>query len=1246
MGPEAQTRTGISSVLVDSSLPSSLLPSFPSLSSNPYVPASFSSLGTAFSSSALPKPAPNTTGNSGGSGKVVAQRRSRAPPVQVSELRKVARPEFDNYLAEVGTELERWERERRIGRDGHADLGGGQKTDQGPQAGLGIDSDGLDGTAAPSATTNRSGGGRQEEQLPPLEVVPSIFFDTEFTLANPRTFDIVTERILASTPSPPLPSLSLSPSLPSSTPSTPGLGPLTLADLATDQILQEKLSHYTAVIESHLVLEIGLRSSSFFAALSNLQSLHHQGEACLAKIAQLQHALEPESRGVGAAAKKGLAVLRGQARRRALEKIERGVREVEEVSAALEGVKELVEHGEWMGALEVAEQVEALYYGHDHDHPLPPPPPPPSSSTSSTDHHLLTDSPTSPSSKPLPSSSSHHTLDLTRVKALSSVPLKLSLLRSQIAKSLDLELVSVLDHEMERSVDEYIRLARASTSSPTEAWTEGGDESVKEKYLPSTDNVTAEDEEAFAQSAAGGGRSSVDLGSVSEKSASLAKKLRALPPSAFLTLASQTYLGLLGTLSIIDIHASVLLSLASSIRASESLRKSPRPPPPTSSSLSLLSVPGSSSPPRPPSPALSTTSDSSPDTYSTTTLASDVADVLHAAAELANLRFSKVIAVRSDVHAQLSLEDFVAIFDASWDFVVQRKEERLSRGGEEKKGNGEEEGATTTATAKQLDIEGREYFAVSAGLACVDGLVDYLMVVMNCPLLTTDAMSKVVEYMKSFNSRTCQVVLGAGAMRSAGLKNITAKHLALASQALSIMISLIPYIRETLRRHLNPKQAVMLVEFDKLKRDYQEHQNEIHAKLVAIMSDRMQVHSKSLEAVDWEAAVAGRKDGTPNAYMEALVKEHMTLHKVLSRFLQGPTVEFIMAQVFSALNARLADEFAKVQPRTEAAKHRMLADVAYLKQKLAELKGLERETPGTELEFLIESKITPEATRAGHTRRESLANVPAAVLPTSPTIASSPSFSSPPSASSTPPPPPPPPAEPSPPSPTPTVTPTAPAGPVRRKSMAERLAEISRRGSRGSLPPPLPVQAEKGELPTVPQEPESDEVLLVVPNGNGNQAPLMDDVPPSTPEKEFPPSPTFIDTPVMAVDAPPPPPPSEPVDKPTVPGPSEAPKELLVDILPSEPSVEPEDPLANGVEVPTITIDDAAATPLPSNAEDDVVLPPPGEEATEPTVGLPSPAKTNGHAPVDVVEVKEPVVEAEPAVPVEEEIEEEESSFL
>jgi vacuolar protein sorting-associated protein 54 len=92
--------------------------------------------------------------------------------------------------------------------------------------------------------------------------------------------------------------------------------------------------------------------------------------------------------------------------------------------------------------------------------------------------------------------------------------------------------------------------------------------------------------------------------------------------------------------------------------------------------------------------------------------------------------------------------------------------------------------------------------------------------------------------------------------------------------------------------------------------------------------------------------------------MEALVKEHTTLHKVLSRFLQLPTVEFIMMQVFSALNAGLAEEYSKIEVKTEAAKERMRVDVVYLKVKLAELKGMERGTPGA---------VRPSSSRPGET---------------------------------------------------------------------------------------------------------------------------------------------------------------------------------------------------------------------------------------------------------------------------------------
>ncbi|GJN88723.1 hypothetical protein Rhopal_001689-T1 [Rhodotorula paludigena] len=1118
------SRYSISAVLHEPAASSSLLPALPALpSASSYLPTQLSSLSTTFTSAGtLPRSAAPGA-------KSVAQRRSQAPPIQVTELRKVARAEFEPYLRELSDDYDRWQKESRLGRDGVAEQDAA--TEQGADAlrGLGI---AAEGRASSSAGRAPASAGKAEEVLPSLDDVPQIFFDASFDLANPRTFDLVTERIQLSPHS--SPSLAHSSSFsalndadnaaPRSTSAldvVSGLGPHTLNDLAADQVLQEKLSHYTAVIESHLVREIGLRSSSFFAALSNLQSLHSEGENALAKISELQAALAAKEGGVGSTAQHGLQVLRAQARRRGLERIEESVRAVEEVWTAVEGVKELVENGEWDGALEVGEQIEEAYLGSADASAGS------SSSTAASNSALSAlsgASPTKPSSRRATPAS--RPLNLTKIRALSSLPSKLALLRAQIAKSLEGELISVLEHEMDVSLEEHVRLARegrrwkgkeraddagagalaatgVAVGSPrvlqdvreeededasAAAVDEKGDESaataepaaerlarertlervrpvvralvraegmdsavaawresvlrevraVVREHLPTAETPTAEEEDQFAQAAVRAvSRASVDLGSISEKSLSLAKKIRSLSHEAFLELARETYRGLLACIEVVDLQARVLLELWAASRQEEQQRKArrrrtapaavddARP----STSGSTLAVPGSAA--ELVAAATSTMPDSSRSSTSAddaSTLSTEISDVVHAVAELANVRFSKVIGVRTEIHAHLALADFVAVFDLSWQFVVacelvckrmivglrgamvaqaksflqafhqkqitdnarvveeeqwaaaevppetQRNvalivesatgdpfdlllgERRTARLAEDPaaadKANGE------LAPAKQVDIEGRQFFAVSAGLITIAVLVEYLKVLCNSPMLTTDAMSKIIEFMKVFNSRTCQVVLGAGAMRSAGLKNITAKHLALASQALSIMIALIPYIREAVRRHLNPKQTVMLTEFDKLKRDYQEHQHEIHAKLVAIMSDRLQVHSRTLEGLNFEEPAP--KEGSPNAYMESLVKEHITLHKVLSRFLQTETVESIMTQVFTALDARLTEVFAGFELKSQQAKDRMLVDVRYLRDKLGDLKSLEDKGPGRELEALVESKPLPK----------------------------------------------------------------------------------------------------------------------------------------------------------------------------------------------------------------------------------------------------------------------------------------------
>ena len=107
------------------------------------------------------------------------------------------------------------------------------------------------------------------------------------------------------------------------------------------------------------------------------------------------------------------------------------------------------------------------------------------------------------------------------------------------------------------------------------------------------------------------------------------------------------------------------------------------------------------------------------------------------------------------------------------------------------------------------------------------------------------------------------------------------------------------------------------------------------------MGDRLSAHIRTLQTVKWDVPKEG---GGINDYMELLVKETVTLHKVLSRYLSISVVEvcyllmrsagevlivyvtlyvtfsqYVMTQVFAAINHRLSEEYANIElPSLEA----------------------------------------------------------------------------------------------------------------------------------------------------------------------------------------------------------------------------------------------------------------------------------------------------------------------------------------
>jgi hypothetical protein len=82
---------------------------------------------------------------------------------------------------------------------------------------------------------------------------------------------------------------------------------------------------------------------------------------------------------------------------------------------------------------------------------------------------------------------------------------------------------------------------------------------------------------------------------------------------------------------------------------------------------------------------------------------------------------------------------------------------------------------------------------------------------------------------------------------------ITASHLALASQSVGLVVSQLPVLRAALASRLPAKHHVLLHSLDRVGKDCAEHQREIFAKLVAIMDELIRQAREKIEAQPWAA---------------------------------------------------------------------------------------------------------------------------------------------------------------------------------------------------------------------------------------------------------------------------------------------------------------------------------------------------------------------------------------------------------
>lgn len=870
------------------------------------------------------------------------------PPVTLTNIHQVDPSVFQQYLAQIGPlydalcrsndDESRRRREEEESRQGPST----------PDRRRSLD------TSRSQKTKSRGMG------TAPLSTIPSVYFDPDFRLENPRTFDVVSERSQVVRPGPDS--------------SQPG------RKLATNAILQEKLSWYLDTVEIHLVSSIFAASTTFFNALGSLQELHAEAATSVEKIHAVREDLSKIDHDM---ALDGLELVKLRRRRENVRRLGNAIAQLKEVIDSTAHCEKLVESGDLDAALDQLDDVERLICGE---------------------------------------SKGSHNLDLRGISALQSAPNDLSLLRRSIGVGYEKRFVDCLTSDLLSQVESVPnddtlsrwgaalqrahgpRRALSPAPTPISAFGEIRSrleadlngltraqhtaeaatsfkiavlremKSLIRRHLPSSSD---DDTASVMSSSTQSGRQL----SSQEKTSILARNLRQLDPEDAYVMLKKVYAGVSECIRRLSMQVKLLLDISSNFRSQSLARPNP---------LFL-------------SPLTSPTQEQSPSIGSPIPTAQrdilevlDLSSLLGQAVDIVQAQIVKVLKVRSEQTVHLSLDQFLRYFtlhrlfvneceaisgrsgtalsnlvdDQIKEFVVTFADDQRYRIVQtmdadrwDAKDFGDAENdillrvlesstkdislwtttsriwepaeapppqPSTLAPSKDGNgkprtaiIDDQKFILPQSALLLMRVLEEFQHLMAGIPGRVQDSCMKLLECLKLFNSRSAQLILGAGATRSAGLKNITTKHLALASQALSFIATLIPYVREYTRRYSSAPG--LMVEFDKVRRLYQEHQTSIHEKLVDIMSSRATTHIGAMKKIDWDEKQENEgNDGDEmvSAYMEILVKETGTLHRVVSRHLPETTVMQIMDPVFTSYREQLGQAFAAVTVKSERGRQR------------------------------------------------------------------------------------------------------------------------------------------------------------------------------------------------------------------------------------------------------------------------------------------------------------------------------------
>ncbi|CAD5119291.1 DgyrCDS7920 [Dimorphilus gyrociliatus] len=237
-------------------------------------------------------------------------------------------------------------------------------------------------------------------------------------------------------------------------------------------------------------------------------------------------------------------------------------------------------------------------------------------------------------------------------------------------------------------------------------------------------------------------------------------------------------------------------------------------------------------------------------------------------------------------------------------------------------------------TKPVLKVANEEYGVVGTVLLLFKIVIEYCELAKVVKAVSSDISIRLLELLNMYNSRTCQLVLGAGAVQLVGLKTISTRHLALNSRCLQFIVFLLPLIRRHFEQLIPEKNNNQLRHFDKVTRDYKNHIEEIDNKLVYIIESMFDAQFSKYEV----------KAPMPSTHVRQAVSQISKFYQAINSLLPEKHIAQLLLRVHQAFKRHMKNALARLRVSNDGGPQQGLVttDLAYYSGEIRNLRPLSR----------------------------------------------------------------------------------------------------------------------------------------------------------------------------------------------------------------------------------------------------------------------------------------------------------------